>query len=337
MKILVDPEDDIQYMSFYLKGLNDLFGRENVVFCYDAFNELPSVERHTRTMRFILNEGTTEKRYTIDTNDSHKINETLYAWSDIYGSVNANVKKTPDNLRKKLVSLCPSFAIRYTNIVDACFQAIKGVYHTKRNKRKYLGCWKRTMQRPRLQDYTHQCAKEHYIFHLSTLWQSDEWNRNNEGVNLRRAQFIRACKSLKDELVFDGGLVTSRNDESIAMFSDCLSTRLPANECLQRTKESTFVFNTPAYWNCHGWKLGEYMALGKAILSTPLSNDLPAPLIHGEHIHIVDDCSIESLKQNIRMLLNDKAYCNHLEQNILNYWETYGTPQASLRLLDINN
>ena len=335
MRVIIDPEDDIQYMSFYIKGLEELFGRENVAFRYDAFADLPIEERHTRTMRFILKDGLTEKRFIIDTNDSYRVNEVLYQWSDTYGSVNANFGKTPEMLQKKLISLCPSFAIQYTRPIHAIVPAIGGVLHTQRNKRKYLGCWKRTLQRPRLEAYTMQEPREGYVFHLSTLWQSDEWNRNDEGVNLRRALFIRACKSLSAEMTFEGGLVTSRSGDSIAQFNDCLSQRLPADECLQKTKESTFVFNTPAYWDCHGWKLGEYMALGKAILSTPLSNDLPAPLVEGEHIHYVDVTSPTALGDAIRLLLSDKAYRQHLEKNIHRYWCDYGTPQASLRLMGI--
>lgn len=335
MKIIIDPEDDIQYMSFYIKGLEEMFGRESVVFNHKAFDELPSEERHTRTMRFIIKTGSSERRYTIDTNDSHRVNEVLYQWCDAYGSVNANFSKTPEALQKKLISLCPSFAIQYTHPIHAIVPTLNGLLHTQRNKRKYLGCWKRTMQRPRLEAYTMQEPREGYVFHLSTLWQSDEWNRNDEGVNLRRALFIRACKALGAEMTFEGGLVTSRTGDSIAQFTDCLSKRLPADECLQKTKESTFVFNTPAYWNCHGWKLGEYMALGKAILSTPLSNDLPSPLVEGEHIHYVDVTSPTALDDAIRLLLNDKAYRKHLENNIHRYWCDYGTPQASLRLMGI--
>ena len=335
MKIIIDPEDDIQYMSFYIKGLEELFGRENVAFRYDAFADLPINERHTRTMRFILKDGLTEKRFTIDTNDSYRVNEVLYQWSDRYGSVNANFSKTPEHLHKKLISLCPSFAIQYTNPLHAIAPAIKGLCSTYRNKRKYLGCWKRTIQRPKLEEYVHIEPHEKYVFHLSTLWQSDEWNHNDEGVNYRRALFIRACMSLDTELIFEGGLVTSRTDESIDAFRDCLSQQLPIRKCLQKTKKSTFVFNTPAYWDCHGWKLGEYMALGKAILSTPLSNDLPSPLVEGEHIHYVNITSATALHDAIRLLLSDKAYRQRLEKNIHRYWCDYGTPQASLRLLGI--
>ena len=119
MRVIIDPEDDIQYMSFYIKGLEELFGRENVAFRYDAFADLPIEERHTRTMRFILKDGLAEKRFIIDTNDSYRVNEVLYQCSYTYGSVNANFGKTPEMLQKRLISLCPSFAIQYTRPIHA--------------------------------------------------------------------------------------------------------------------------------------------------------------------------------------------------------------------------
>lgn len=335
MRIIIDPEDDIQYMSFYIKGLFDIFGKNNVSFDFHAFDEIPIEERHTRTMRLIINKGIGERRCTIDANDSYQVNEVLYNWSDTYGSVNANFNKTPEHLRKKLVSLCPSFAINYTKITDACFQAVKGVMTTHRNKRKYLGCWKRTIQRPQLEDYVASKSKENYVFHLSTLWQSDEWNKNDQGVNWRRARFIRACKEMEPLVTFEGGLVSSRKDEGVKLYEDCLCQRYSNADCLRKTKESSIVFNTPAYWDCHGWKLGEYMALGKVVLSTPLSNDLPSPLTNGVHVHLVNDCSIEELKNSIKYLINNKNYCEQLGKNIRKYWEEYGTPIASLRLLGI--
>lgn len=334
MKILIDPEDDIQYMSFYIKGLIDRFGHSSVVFHRKAFEELPDADRATRTMRFILQDGHIEKRYVIDTNDSYRINERLYDWCDVYGSVNANRAKTPEPLRGKLVSLCPSFAVRYTSPWQAWTHAFAGAVGTRRPKRKYLGCWKRMMQRPPLAEYTPQQAHDNYIFHLSTLWQSDEWNRNDAGVNLRRACFIRACHGMGTGVRFEGGLVASPKNPSAALFADCLSERMPSLACLRRTKESTLVFNTPAYWDCHGWKLGEYMALGKAILSTPLSNDLPAPLVHGEHVHFTGT-EQEEIADAMKYMLSNPEYRHKLESNIHDYWLRYGTPDASLKLLGI--
>ena len=334
MKVIVDPEDDIQYMSFYVKGLIDRYGQANVVFKRDAFSELSDADRATRTMRFIIKDGTCEKRYTIDTNDSYRINEALYDWCDVYGSVNTNWAKTPENLQNKIVSLCPSFAIRYSHPLLVWPAAAMGAIGTHRPKRKYLGSWRRMLQRPQLKDYTTRQTRDNYIFHLSTLWQSDEWNRNNEGVNLRRAYFIRACRGLEPEIVFEGGLAASPNNPSAALFSDCLSPRMSGYASLNKTKESTIVFNTPAYWDCHGWKLGEYMALGKAILSTPLSNDLPAPLVHGQHIHITG-ATQEEMAEAIKYMLAHPDYRHRLETSIHEYWQRYGTPDASLKLLGI--
>lgn len=226
MKIIIDPEDDIQYMSFYIRGLIDRFGFSNVVYNRQAFSELSDADRATRTMRFIIKDGTHEKRYTIDTNDSYRINESLYDWCDVYGNINTNWAKTPHNLQSKLISLCPSFAIRYTHPILAWPTAVTGVCGTQRPKRKYLGCWRRMLQRPQIDNYTPRPARDNYIFHLSTLWQSDEWNRNNEGVNLRRASFIRACQSLESEIKFEGGLVASLGNPSIELFSDCLASRM---------------------------------------------------------------------------------------------------------------
>lgn len=334
MRVFIDPEDDIQYMSFYIKGLIDHFGYSHVIFNRHAFNELSNEDRATRTMRFIVKDGMNEKRYTIDTNDSYKINEALYDWCDVYGCVNTNWAKTPERLQGKLISLCPSFAIRYTHPLQAWTNAALGVIGTQRPKRKYLGCWRRMLQRPQLKEYTPLSARENYIFHLSTLWQSDEWNRNDEGVNLRRAYFIRACRELKPDIFFEGGLAAPHDNPSASLFADCLSERIPSHECLSKTQESTLVFNTPAYWDCHGWKLGEYMALGKAILSTALSNDLPSPLIHGQHIHIAG-ATQEELTEAIKYMISHPEYRHRLGTNIHNYWQQYGTPEASLRLLGI--
>ncbi|MBQ8704589.1 MAG: hypothetical protein IJ524_09490 [Bacteroidales bacterium] len=334
MRIFVDPEDDIQYMSFYIKGLIDRYGYSNVAFNRHAFRGLSDADRATRTMRFIVKEGARERRYVIDTNDSYKINESLYEWSDVYGSVNANWGKTPENLQGKLIPLCPSFAVRYTHPLRAWANAALGMTRTRRPKRKYLGCWRRMLQRPQLQEYFPQQARGNYIFHLSTLWQSDEWNRNNEGVNLRRASFIRACRTLGPDIIFEGGLAASPGNPSASIFSDCLSERIPSHTCLNKTKESTLVFNTPAYWDCHGWKLGEYMALGKAILSTPLSNDLPSPLVHGHHIHFTG-VTQEEMVEDIKYMLSHPDYRHRMEANVHDYWLQHGTPEASLKLLGI--
>ena len=94
------------------------------------------------------------------------------------------------------------------------------------------------------------------------------------------------------------------------------------------------MFNTPAFWDCHGWKLGEYLALGKCIVSTKLSNDLPYPLEHGVNIHLVENTE-EAMREAIEYIISHPDYRHKLERGAREYWEKWGTPAASLNLLGI--
>ena len=337
MKVIIDPLDDILYKSFYIYGLEYLFDRSQV--CYDepSFSGLSMKARNSKSIRFIINQTGRSCRYVIACDDSFAINDELYNWCDVYGSVNANFAKTGDAYHEKLVSLCPSFAIKCWNLPQIIKQSLLGVINTNQSVRKHFGKYKRLIERPKYDDYCKIDSSEvdaHYVFFLSTLWYSDEWNKNDEGVNARRANFIRACKEL-DGLMFEGGLVSQgqgRSSEDI--FADCLSKSMPMNEWMKKTRRSVLVFNTPAFWDCHGWKLGEYLAMGKCIVSTALSNDLPAPLEHGKHIHIVET-TIESMRDAVGFIVSHPDYRKRLEEGARAYWEQYGTPVASLKLLGV--
>lgn len=125
------------------------------------------------------------------------------------------------------------------------------------------------------------------------------------------------------------------NTSSKEIFADVLATnKIEFWDWIENTKKSALVFNTPAFWECHGWKLGEYLAMGKCIISTRLSNDLPAPLIHGEHIHYVENTE-EAMKKAVEYIISHPEYKKHLEKGAREYWEKYGSPISSLNLLGI--
>lgn len=335
MKAIIDIADDILYKSFYVYGLEKLLGENNVSFSDKPFLDLSKESRNSKSMRFVVKDGASVKRYVISCNDSYKVIEELYNWCDVYGSVNANRRLTPGRFHEKLVTLCPSFAIRCWSFAKTMSVCALNLYRCGSNYKKYLGKHKRLLKRNPYETYSQdQNVIDNYVFHCSTLWYSDEWNKNDAGVNLTRAKFIRSCKSIP-ELVFEGGLVPQGgNRSSTDLFSDCLSKGCPNDDWMIKTKQSMFVFNTPAFWNCHGWKLGEYMALGKAIISTPLSNDLPSPLVHGEHVYFVEN-EDSSIQEAVEHLMKDHDLRCHLEQQMSKYWTQYGTPEASIHLLGI--
>jgi glycosyltransferase involved in cell wall biosynthesis len=105
--------------------------------------------------------------------------------------------------------------------------------------------------------------------------------------------------------------------------------KYPLQEYLAKIRRSAVVFNNPAVHGCHGWKLGEYLALGKAIVSMPLSRDLPAPLVHGEHLHVAE--GLGGIEDALRVLLEDHEYRRHLETNARAWYEQWLTP---VRVMD---
>lgn len=334
-QIIIDRNCNVVYSSYYILGLNELFGKRNI-----RFDTLSIYPQQPDCFCFLIREGAKEYKYAISLADSYCINEAVYDWCDVYGSVNANYDKTPEKYHKKLVPLCPSFGVRCWNFPETWLHAIKNWPKSGLTLKKNIGMHKRLISRPLYSDY---CLKrssnnklDNYIFFLSTLWYSDEWNKNDEGVNARRANFIHACKTL-DGIVFEGGLVSQGKERSSeGLFADCLSKEVSMKEWMRKTKRSALVFNTPAFWDCHGWKLGEYLAMGKCILSTELSNDLPVPLEHGKNIHLVDNDQ-ESMRDAIEYIITHPDYRKKLENGAKAYWEHYGSPVASLKLLGIKN
>lgn len=92
------------------------------------------------------------------------------------------------------------------------------------------------------------------------------------------------------------------------------------------------VFNTPAVHNCHGWKLGEYLAMRKVIVSTPLSNELPGRLEDGKNILIVED--EEQIDRVLRKLFSDPELCRKISSETDAYYERYVSPRSVIASID---
>jgi glycosyltransferase involved in cell wall biosynthesis len=341
IKVIIDTLYNPLYSSFYLKGLIQKYGNSNITFSAIPFLQLKNRDNN---FNFIIEIENKTLKYSIDFNDFNCINDAdAYDWCDIYGKVNTNWVKTPLQEYPKIVSLVPPFGVRVWGFYKSLFHLIiLLLMRVKRGEvifRKFIGKHKRLFQnRLFYEQYTELSnCDEKYVFHLGTLWYNDEWNKNDEGVNKFRANFIRASKKLSG-IHFEGGLLPQKNRSSEKLFSDVIYKsykQMPGGEYVRKTKKSVLVFNTPSFWNCHGWKLGEYLAMGKAIISTPLYNDLPVPLVHGENIHFVYDDSLESIQEAIEEIINNHDYRKRLEIGARKYWETYGTPEKSLELLGI--
>ena len=66
--------------------------------------------------------------------------------------------------------------------------------------------------------------------------------------------------------------------------------------------------------------------MGKAIITTPLSNDLPVELVENQDLLIVNNK--KDLQKAIESLLYDKALRQKLEQSARQYWDKIANPKS---------
>lgn len=328
MKVFVDPACNINYGSFYVKGLWDLFGRDNVIFTSKYFHSLRYTTQ-THCLAFVIS----DTRYVIDWADSNEVfYDDFLQWSDVYGKVNYNAACLPGFNREKIKVISPNFGIgcfggnRYQAVIIClsnywkCFSRLKDGFLSYLSP--YLWLYKRSHidLNPSV-----STVGSRTIFMVARYWQGET------AANNARIAFIRACNQLNKEGIIDfiGGMVP----ESVE--TDCpedvmMHEEIPMGRYIELMEKSLLVFNTPAVHQCHGWKLPEYLAHGKMILSTPFVNELPVPMVHGENIFFVE-ANEQSFYNEIKSIVNDIELQKTLEQGSRRYWDENVAPDASLR------
>lgn len=325
-KVYVDPACNINYSSFYLTGLRQIYGRRNVVFTSRFFKGL-HYTTDCHIMAFVID----GKKYAIDYADSNKLFfDDFLEWADVYGKVNYKRSCLPAAFSAKIVHVGANFGIACYGTTR--FQALMWcIWHYALCRKRlnypfssflspYLWVCKRSMwQNPSLS------FDPKYIFMISRYW------NGQDEVNRSRINFIRACKRLDQEGVvhFTGGMVPDH------VGNDCphdvlLQDEISYKDYLVNLNRSLLVFNTPAYHNCHGWKLPEYISQGKIILSTPFVNELPVPMEHGKHVFFTQADEF-SIYESIKEIVGNKILQETLTNGSASYWKQYANFELCMR------
>ncbi|NTU69696.1 glycosyltransferase [bacterium] len=332
-KIVVDPSIRIIYSSFYIRGLEDLYGKRNVCFSAKYFSDLcreVGPDSYDQYMPFVLLNGSDINRFIIDFRDKPSIDCRAYEWCDVYAKINYNKNITPDFYKDKIISITPSFGIKIWNFRETIYFLISNLFKCKfallvpldQYIKDYLFQYFKCL---RVEEYYNipSSKSNSYVFFISTLWGHE--NCVN-GTNFFRKQFIEVCSKNKS-IMFEGGLYSNSLHSQYVDFKDFIySKKYSRVTYVQNSILSLFVFNVPSVHDCHGWKLGEFLAMGKAIISMPLSNSLPCDLIHGENIHLVSN--IEEIDEAVLLLLNDKKYRMRLADGARRYYMKYASPKS---------
>lgn len=327
--IYIDPSSKLSYSSFYIQGFYEVFGYRNVRFCTEYFLELDrggDAWSYDAYMPVVLESAGKCYKIIIDFGDDIPIRENAYNWCDIYAKINYYPEKT--GMFEKVISIPPGFGVRIWNwkqiLVHGIFNLLQLRLKPQISLLNYCHDYLSQFRMMRVECFEEQSGEKRgddYVFFVSSLWPHQNCL---EGTNLLRKSFMESCKKAGAD--FEGGflLLDERHPQKEDFAEFVFKKRYPFSIFVKKTKKSALVFNTPAVHNCHGWKLGQYLAMGKALISTPLQNHLPMELRHGKEVHFVSDA--EELRKAVHLLLTDQAYRNTLEKGARNYFDQNASP-----------
>ena len=325
--IRIHPQFNIPYYSLYLEGLVRLFGRGSIRF---ERGGMPAETEFDDGFAFVIQNGRAglkrEYRVYVSANDFTRYDRVALDWCDRYGMVNVDPQLAVPGQADKVLPIGPSFGIQrwgtsltgtYRDVAEIMLRARYPAATTLKRLSSMRRYFFERVAEPELRPAS---SADNYVFYVA--W---PWKKHTE-VNPPRARFMRACKAVPG-VEFEGGFVPRRRSD-VPGIEDITASRIyPFRSWLEHTQRSALVFNCAAVHGCLGWKLGEFLALGKAIISLPLQRSLPAELAHGEHVHFVDDTA-EGIQAGVQRLLGDAPYRGRLERAARAYYLRYLAPDA---------
>lgn len=314
--IYLQPWFHPEYFSFYVEGLRRAFPDRPVRMDVKRFPPLSASDwyRPRDTFAFIVD----GQRITLSANDYREVHVPHLDWSHRHGRVNVDGGRAGD----RVLPLGPAFGVRAFDRISAF--RLAAAFSRYRpppawRTRQLLASLRRQNRREPLDRYRPTRSEASAgLYYLGNYWSR---HREANGPRLRYLQAAHA--EVRD---VQGGLVYS---SEIGPYPTAPATHRAYLEGIRR---SAAVFNHDAVHGCLGWKLGEFLALGKAIITTPIMNALPAPLQHGRECHLVAD-NADAMREAIRLLLADVDYRRHLEAGARSYYERFVEPGAAIRRL----
>lgn len=172
-------------------------------------------------------------------------------------------------------------------------------------------------------------ARENRILFLTRLWSPEEARseRSREfraQLNATRIKCIEACKKAYGNL-FTGGLYmesyAKKNYPSLAMPGSFTNKA----SYLQSVKEHTICVTTTGLHNSIGWKLGEYVAASRAIVTEPLNFSLPGSFNRGSNYFEFE--TPEELLTQVDFLLSNPDQILETMKNNYYYYNNFVKPE----------
>lgn len=339
--VIIDSRLQIHYSSYYIVG----FKRLGLLYSYGIIEDLPlrKKEQLMRGMAITVQTSPSVKTNVfIDTHDFDSIDADLYDWADIYAKVNLTKK---DASMEKVLPIGPNFGVRIGGYAYTIGMGLKN-YYCSRHKYPSLikpsfiefmhGYLYSLYRRNKIDVYEKACNDESdYVFTMNTLWYD---KITDTTTNTLRGFFAMYCKKVVKS--FEGGFYYINHKSVIDQFPEYTKNlekyrdiitfeRVSLNQYIKKTRQSTFVFSTPSVNGCHGWKFGEYLAMGKAIISTTIMHEMPGSFETGKHFIMAN--SEKEIMEAVDLLLYNKELRHELKKNATKYYKENIAPEAVVK------
>jgi hypothetical protein len=182
--------------------------------------------------------------------------------------------------------------------------------------------------------YRDKALEKDKILFQCRLWDPEHTAKRNkentEAVNESRVALIRNLKKYFGSY-FVGGL--QREPFAERYYSD-LITDMPAKrkEYLELVRACRITISSPGLIDSIGWKFGEYVALGRCVVSNPISAEIPGAFELDKNYLVYE--SADNCMTICEYLLSNLDACEKIQMNNeLYYRNTLSPDQAVIRCL----
>lgn len=312
----VQADSSHQYYSYFLQGMAG-----PITFSSKDFPELAG-PRDGMAVR--CPDG---RRLFLAADDSSELNQEALDWADVYGKVNLHPDSPKSQREGLLVPIGPTFGIRYGSLVGTLGNSAKawaaggtsfaGLAPRMKAALRHWG------QRDHLDKFTPRGESEsRYLFLAATYWV------NHPADNAERVVAYEELKRVPG-LDIEGGLVPNGPHD---LPDHLVGPSWEFDQYVERLGRSVIAVNTHGVHGCLGWKLGEFLAFGKAIVTTPPRHVMPGDFLHGEQAHFVSGAP-GSWARALSEIVENPGYRRHLEAGSRRYFEQHVAPTAVIHRL----
>lgn len=170
------------------------------------------------------------------------------------------------------------------------------------------------------------------ILFYSRLWLpsdslSDDLNCERERINSQRIELVRKLKEAFSDC-FHGGVEASNLAKTIAPDICLPSIETSRREYLIKMHKSDICIATTGLHNSIGWKMGEYVAAAKGIVSEPLFYEVPGQFNKG--INYLEFSSVEECIESVRFLHDNPDRLYAMKCHNYDYYRSYLEPAVMM-------